>query len=71
MEEESLSCLSCGLSSVSSLCRLLEPGVTLTWISSVVVLESLSASRLRLVAPAVRVSDPLGFLSSCENTNIS
>ena len=63
MEEESLSCLSWGLSSVSSLCRLLEPGVTRTWISSV-VLESVSASRLRLVTPAVLARDPGPFLSS-------
>ena len=66
MEEDnlsSLSSLSCGLSSVSSLCRLLAPGVTLTWISSV-ELESVSVSRLRFVTPADLASDPRGFPSS-------
>ena len=57
VEEESLSCLS---SSDSPACRLLGPGVTLTWISSV-VLESVSVSRLRLVRPAVLVREPLGL----------
>ena len=66
MEDDSLS-TSClppvSWPSVCSVClRLVEPGVTLTWISSV-VLESVSASRLRLVTGPALVREPLGLES--------